>query len=324
MNWLKSKLSGKSEAMPSPSPSPSSPGSDSASTDESCDEMPDYCYSCSNPCDHPRIPSAIAKRIEGGSVKDSVKPYKRHFVIRVGEPDTKWPNDIEDKTGYVSEFCKLVKNYKSKLGYGIRITVTDEPTLIEGAPIVIDKDMKADVLLFPDMISFPAVTLDQVTTICDFLVKQNSIANKRVKAILSNPASASSSSSSSSSAAASAGAVYSDLDVPHSALNGTYFLVCTHKLRDKRCAVAGNLLLAEIRKQSKALEQENAPIISLPTSHIGGHKFAANVIAYPYGEWLGRATPCVVDKMLDLYVKHDESKRKDLKPLVRGRMSMDW
>jgi len=40
------------------------------------------------------------------------------------------------------------------------------------------------------------------------------------------------------------------------------------------------------------------PIHPVLISHIGGHKYAGNVIVYPSGTWYGRVTPCHVPHLL--------------------------
>ena len=58
-------------------------------------------------------------------------------------------------------------------------------------------------------------------------------------------------------------------------------LVCTHGRRDACCARIGP-------RVAEALEQELDPSWVWQTSHVGGHRFAANVVWLPHGLYLGR------------------------------------
>ena len=58
-------------------------------------------------------------------------------------------------------------------------------------------------------------------------------------------------------------------------------LVCTHGRRDACCARSGPGVVA-------ALEQEVDPSWVWQSSHVGGHRFAANLVWLPHGIYLGR------------------------------------
>lgn len=61
------------------------------------------------------------------------------------------------------------------------------------------------------------------------------------------------------------------------------YLVCTHGSRDACCAIAG-------RPVAEAL-QSLRPEATWECSHVGGHRFAANVVVLPYGLVYGAVTP---------------------------------
>lgn len=66
-----------------------------------------------------------------------------------------------------------------------------------------------------------------------------------------------------------------------------HLLVCTHAARDCRCGDIGgpfaDALREEIKKRVSAGEKRNVWVGE--TGHVGGHKHAANLLVYPYGEW---------------------------------------
>jgi Sucrase/ferredoxin-like len=66
-------------------------------------------------------------------------------------------------------------------------------------------------------------------------------------------------------------------------VEGPLFLVCTHGRRDVCCAERG-----------RPLAQALAAVFPEPTwesSHVGGDRFAGNVVAFPHGLYLGRVRP---------------------------------
>lgn len=65
------------------------------------------------------------------------------------------------------------------------------------------------------------------------------------------------------------------------AVDDPLLLVCTHGRRDACCARIGPRVV-------EALEQEVDPSWVWQTSHVGGHRFAANLVWLPYGVYLGR------------------------------------
>lgn len=65
-----------------------------------------------------------------------------------------------------------------------------------------------------------------------------------------------------------------------------HIFVCTHGTRDQRCGIFGTRLLDQLREliSKRGLSRH---IGAWSTSHIGGHKYAANAIVYPRGDWYG-------------------------------------
>ncbi|KAJ2856740.1 hypothetical protein J3B02_001436, partial [Coemansia erecta] len=65
-----------------------------------------------------------------------------------------------------------------------------------------------------------------------------------------------------------------------------HIFVCTHGSRDYLCGAHGGKLLEELRSliEKRGLSKH---VAAWSTSHIGGHKYAANAIVYPRGDWYG-------------------------------------
>jgi hypothetical protein len=83
-----------------------------------------------------------------------------------------------------------------------------------------------------------------------------------------------------------------DLDLPSlgrgvrlgfEAVDAPLFLVCTHGRRDVCCAERG-------RPVARALASA-VPGATWESSHVGGDRFAGNVVAFPHGLYLGRVRP---------------------------------
>lgn len=72
-----------------------------------------------------------------------------------------------------------------------------------------------------------------------------------------------------------------------------FYLVCTHGKRDECCAKYG---LAVYR----ALQQRIGERV-WQSSHIGGHRFAATLLAFPTGHCFGRLTPNDIETMQSSY-----------------------
>lgn len=73
---------------------------------------------------------------------------------------------------------------------------------------------------------------------------------------------------------------------------GSLLLVCTNGKRDRCCALNGLPVFSEM--------QEIAGEQVWQSSHVGGHRFSANVISLPYGIYYGRLTPPEVRSFVEL------------------------
>ncbi|XP_051114612.1 altered inheritance of mitochondria protein 32-like isoform X2 [Andrographis paniculata] len=79
-------------------------------------------------------------------------------------------------------------------------------------------------------------------------------------------------------------------------LDGSYVFVCAHSKRDNRCGVCGPILVEKFREiGNKELGEE---VTVAACSHVGGHKYAGNVIIFSAGRdgkvdgnWYGYVTP---------------------------------
>jgi len=84
------------------------------------------------------------------------------------------------------------------------------------------------------------------------------------------------------------------------------FLVCTHGRHDACCSIRGN----QVSRVACAQPDDDA----WECSHIGGDRFAGNLVCFPHGVYYGRVQPADVVRLMGAY----SSGRIDLN-LYRGR-----
>ncbi|XP_050223966.1 altered inheritance of mitochondria protein 32 [Mercurialis annua] len=105
-------------------------------------------------------------------------------------------------------------------------------------------------------------------------------------------------------------------------LTGSHVFVCAHASRDKRCGVCGPILITKLKEGIESRGLEGQVFVSA-CSHIGGHKYAGNLIIYSpesvgkiMGHWYGYVTPDDVPEILDQHI----SKGEVIERLWRGKM----
>lgn len=107
-------------------------------------------------------------------------------------------------------------------------------------------------------------------------------------------------------------------------LKGCYIFICCHGSRDRRCGVCGPPLVARFKEEVDLHGLQGKVSIS-PCSHVGGHKYAGNVIIFKSrvdgevtGHWYGYVTPEDVPNLLEQHVMKGEIVER----LWRGQMGL--
>lgn len=81
-----------------------------------------------------------------------------------------------------------------------------------------------------------------------------------------------------------------------------HIYVCTHNARDHRCGVIGQLVIKRLREYLAGSPPRGVHVEVFGCSHVGGHKFAGNVVIYRpewrQGVWYGRITPDDVEAII--------------------------
>jgi hypothetical protein len=105
--------------------------------------------------------------------------------------------------------------------------------------------------------------------------------------------------------------------IPHVPVTGHNVFVCVHAARDIRCGLAGPPV-AEVFQATLEARGLSAQVAVRRTSHVGGHKYAGNVLIYPSGDWYGYVTPGDVERIVDQHIGAGHIVRD----LWRGRMGL--
>nr|GLL26683.1 altered inheritance of mitochondria protein 32-like [Ipomoea trifida] len=106
-------------------------------------------------------------------------------------------------------------------------------------------------------------------------------------------------------------------------LDGAYVFVCAHNNRDRRCGVCGPPLIEKFKEEIEAKGLKDQVFVAA-CSHIGGHKYAGNVIIFSEvegkvaGHWYGYVTPNDVPTLLDQHI----GEGKVIERIWRGQMGL--
>uniref|UniRef100_A0A1D1YDD5 Altered inheritance of mitochondria protein 32 n=2 Tax=Anthurium amnicola TaxID=1678845 RepID=A0A1D1YDD5_9ARAE len=107
-------------------------------------------------------------------------------------------------------------------------------------------------------------------------------------------------------------------------LTRSYVFVCSHGSRDKRCGVCGPPLIKRFKEEIQERSLQDHVTVSA-CSHIGGHKYAGNVIIFGpgadgvvTGHWYGYVSPDDVPVLLDQHI----GKGEVVTHLWRGQMGL--
>lgn len=115
--------------------------------------------------------------------------------------------------------------------------------------------------------------------------------------------------------------------------NKGFVLLCSHRTRDKRCGITGPILkkLFDVRFRQEDLyrdahDDRPGGVEALYISHVGGHKFNANVMVYlKSGEslWMGRVQPQHVGPIVDKTIMEGKAFPTLMRQAMKGE-SLPW
>ncbi|KAL7315813.1 hypothetical protein PS15m_004984 [Mucor circinelloides] len=254
------------------------------------------CASCEEECEeHQQYPSYLEFDKES-PLLGSMSPYGRHFMISTAQCD--WPERIEEDYGTLAANLQalLVNNPMPW-----RTFVTNTSLIATHSTTV---NCGLDVIVLPENIVIGNVTPDDAQLLYDVFVKLPLPTTDTVDINM-----------------------FKKFDLQELAVYpnpyDSMILICSHRKRDKRCGVTAPILNREFDHVLRDLDihdGEGGTSVFM-VSHVGGHKFAGNVICYinkgKTGIWYGRVKSCHCREIIEETIL----KGKVIKELYRGSMN---
>jgi (2Fe-2S) ferredoxin len=189
-----------------------------------------------------------------------------------------WAAHIEEHDAYLAALAAALSQAQGSLARPVKLSACDAPS-----GRLARAEAAYDLLIFPDGLRYTGVTpADFPTLIADHLV-----GDRPSPRLASEP------------------------------LTGRHLFVCVHQRRDARCGAWGPLLVERLGREL-ADRNFGQSVHVHRSSHIGGHRFAGNVIVYPEGDWYGLVRPDDIPELLEQHVQRGELVRR----LWRGRMGL--
>ncbi|KAH7045104.1 Sucrase/ferredoxin-like-domain-containing protein [Linnemannia elongata] len=300
------------------------------------------CSACPNPCDdddHPHYPSYL-KINQTMPLLHSVKPYERHVLISTGKED--WEGHIDsDKSSLAFYLQNAIDKGQQRLrdsdnGQSVyRIVLTNSSRMADtwDGP-------GWQVIVLPDQIVVNNVTPEQCDDFFEAFLEppfegtwgQSAAAGTVTQGQETTTASQDDTGSNTNTgSSASTGVERGHLPLSREVKAGKMtftahrwqakaaIMICSHKKRDKRCGITAAILKKEftrILRSKDLLGDAEGDVEIWLVSHIGGHKFAGNVIVHRGGVsvWYGRVEPCHSQAIVDTTVERGEIIRE----LYRG------
>ncbi|KAH7125594.1 Sucrase/ferredoxin-like-domain-containing protein [Dendryphion nanum] len=197
--------------------------------------------------------------------------YTSHVVVSTGKQD--WTNRIEDEETPAGDF---IRGLKGVVGRGGEMFDPFNNILISASsfPSTTATTTPQTILhLFPHFLSLalPTPSTPLLKTLTSSLLAaptlhpmHNSLPAQAQTLLTRNPS------------------LITTLPTPPSPLKTPTILICSHNTRDTRCGVLGPLLATEFES---VLARTDIDAQVGMISHIGGHKFAGNVIVYIPPGW---------------------------------------
>ncbi|KAG2222985.1 hypothetical protein INT45_012284 [Circinella minor] len=310
------------------------------------------CSACPAPCDdHKQFPSYLQFDKET-PLLGSMKPYGRQVMISTGQVD--WAEKIEDDEGTLAANLNSIIKKQYDVNKAGRIFITNTSRLTQQSTIKNGQD----VIIIPDNILITNVTPDRAQAFFDkFLnipipsftkeeqkdnsnghinghsnvyINGHSTTNGRSNGYINKHAKGSSNGHHRHNNGHAKGQSnghtneYAPSPDDMQIIKNTHkamILICSHKKRDKRCGITAPILGAEFDNvlREKDLTEDDVAIYMV--SHVGGHKFAGNVICYIHegqtGIWYGRVNTCHCRAIIEDTI----CAGKVIKELYRGAMS---
>lgn len=281
------------------------------STPKICDQITNAGFEisdCSSTCDEctGKFPKSISMD-ESAPLWESTKPYGLHLVVSTGKSD--WPHDATGVKGTLAhEIAKWADNHSLGPLGKIKVTCSSlgsDELLIDDEYI---NEKRGDVLILPHFLWVKGLAITEVNDLLTRLMSQ-----------LSSPIDT----------------VLSQFPQVQKDKNRAYVFFCSHRTRDKRCGITAPIMQREMNMYLRELglyrdygdltpDGVNVAFVN----HIGGHKFAANVIIYLRSSgkniWLGLCRPENVKPIVDECIIKDGKVWPDKVRMVQKFAPVEW
>jgi len=245
----------------------------------------------------------------------SATPHLLHILLCSGKSWTKWPSKVESVPGsYCERANEIISRLEEELDVDMRLGVITRPS--EGG---VDPEYECDVIVYPINKRYKAVQSDYLEALLRKEI-QEYLQTSGLRPAAEGESDAKESNSTSKEAEQEAQQLVENADN----LEGTVrILICGHKLRDRRCGLIAPILEETFEKEIRARGLTGRAFIDI-TSHVGGHKYAGNVIIHTSNKslgsvWYGRVFPEHVPAIVEETVLNG----RVIKPLYRGS-TFDW
>ncbi|KAJ4378875.1 hypothetical protein N0V86_005749 [Didymella sp. IMI 355093] len=241
-------------------------------------------------------------------------PYTEQVLVATGKED--WTSNLEDDEGATADFVKGLKGVIGKGGEAFDQPFTNVLVTASSLPAT-ETPSSTTVYLFP--------SFQRIRSIPHTSEALSSFATAYLKASKLHPMH--DGLSAAQKAALTRDTSKAALVPTPEPITKPTVLICGHGGRDQRCGILGPILQSSFRKElaRKGIEADVAQI-----SHIGGHKYAGNVIIYlppdlegnalkGSGIWYGRVGPEQVEGVVEETVV----KGRIVGDLLRGGVMQD-
>ncbi|TID14837.1 hypothetical protein CANINC_004508 [Pichia inconspicua] len=238
---------------------------------------------------------------------ETASPADLHILVSTGKTD--WPHDAFDEKNTI---LPLIRRHSQSLGKKyVAANVTNEPLDISDPDCLSLK--KLDVLLLPWFVWIKGITetnIKQVFSNIEVVLNDESenVKGKQAEILIAKLKSIPGIS------------CYKDI-------NSSYILLCSHRTRDKRCGITAPIMKKEFDSQLRDLDlyrdsgdDRSNGVHVMFVNHVGGHKFAANVLIYnKHGEfiWFARCTPLNVKFIINETVLHNKADVKHVRTCIK-------
>lgn len=195
--------------------------------------------------------AGITLLVDSEGLIGSVKHHIRHLVVMTAHPE--WPERLEQGQDLAGYMVRALDDFADEGQLPIKVTAAAPCVAAQSAAGSTSE--RTDVLVFPDMLRHRAMHTDHANALI-----------RRYAGI-------------------GASSVVSELPATEH-LAGRHLIVCAHGARDERCGSTGPSLLSALAAEIS--HRKLADVSLYAGSHVGGHRFAGCLLAFPSGDWYGQ------------------------------------